>query len=96
MRSRLSDVAALFIPLVRVHAAVWPPQAGTPSTCGGSPRTPPSSAQAGSACVGPPVEVVDAVVTATVNLVAVCLDIYNKWPRKPKRRDGDGSLNPGA
>ena len=28
-------------------------------------------------------------------LVAVCLDIYNKWPRKPKT-GGDGSLNPGA
>lgn len=29
-------------------------------------------------------------------LVAVCLDIYNKWPRKPKPPESGGSLNPGA
>ena len=28
-------------------------------------------------------------------LIAVCLDIYNKWPRGPKD-SGGGSLNPGA
>lgn len=28
--------------------------------------------------------------------VAVLLDIYNKWPRKPKPPEGGDSLNPGA